>query len=116
MTARFATLFPHPQRAAFDRAMAALPPAFLGFPVTGESFKSKAACKARLQGFALGQGFAVVIGKSNKGSTPKVEFRCIHHGCASRSHRELEEEVQKDSSGAMAISIAPMDPNGVASS
>jgi hypothetical protein len=92
-------LVPTHQRAAFDRAVAALSPAFLHFPATGESFESKVSCKARLQGFTLGQGFAVVIGKSDKDSTPKVEFLCIHHGEASRNGRGLEEEVQKDSSG-----------------
>lgn len=39
-------LVPTHQRPAFGRALAALPPAFLGFPATGESFESK----ARLQG------------------------------------------------------------------
>ncbi len=39
-------LVPTHQRAAFGRALAALPPAFLGFPATGESFEFK----ARLQG------------------------------------------------------------------
>ena len=68
----------------FDRAVAALPPGFLGFPATGQTFESKDLCKARLQGFVLGQGFAAVIGKFNKDSTPKVEFLCIHHDCASR--------------------------------
>jgi hypothetical protein len=92
-------LVPTHQRVAFDRAVAALPPGFLDFPVTGETFESKVSCKARLQGFALGQGFAVVIGKSNKSNTPRVEFLCIHHDCASRNDRGLKEEVQKDSSG-----------------
>jgi hypothetical protein len=47
---------------------AGLPPAFLGFPTTEEVFESTTACKARLQGFSLGQGFAVAVGKSNKGA------------------------------------------------
>ena len=86
-------LIPIYQRAIFDRTVAALPPGFLDFPATGETFESKASCKARLQGFALGQGFSVVIGKSNKDSTLKVEFLYIHHGCASRNNRRLKEEV-----------------------
>ena len=57
---------PTHQRSTFDRAIAGLPPAFPGFPTTGEVFDDPAACKARLQGFSLSQGFAVVIGKSNK--------------------------------------------------
>jgi hypothetical protein len=59
---------PTHQRSTFDRTIAALPPACLGFPTTGEIFESTAACKARLLGFSLGQGFAVVVGKSNKDS------------------------------------------------
>jgi len=55
---------PH-QRRTFDRAVAGLPTEFLNFPVTGEVFGSKAECKTRLQGFALSQGFAVVVGKSS---------------------------------------------------
>jgi hypothetical protein len=87
------------QHATFDRAVAALLPNLLSFPATGKAFESKASCKVRLQDFALGQGFAVVIGKSNKDSTPKVEFLYIHYGCVSRNDRGLEEEVQKNSSG-----------------
>jgi hypothetical protein len=48
---------PTHQRSTFDRAVAGLPPAFLGFPTTGEVFESTAACKARLQGFSLGRLF-----------------------------------------------------------
>src|SRR5947207_512763 len=76
------------QRGTFDRAIAALAPGFLEYPVTGEVFQSKVACKTRLQAFALSQGFAVVIGKSNKDGTPFVEFLCVHHGTQSRNDRE----------------------------
>ena len=62
---------PAHQRAVFGHAVAGLPPEVLGFPATEETFESKVACKARLQGFALGQELAVVIGKSNKDSNPK---------------------------------------------
>jgi hypothetical protein len=63
-------LVPTHQRATFDRAVAVLPSGFLDFPATGETFESKTSCKARLQGFALGQVFAVVIGKCQT-------FRCL---------------------------------------
>ena len=62
---------PQHQRSTFDRAVAGLPTDFLSFPVTGEVFGSKAECKARLQGFALSQGFAVV-GKSSQDGTPRT--------------------------------------------
>jgi hypothetical protein len=86
-------LIPIHQRVAFDRAMAVLPPGFLDFPVTGETFESKVSCKARLYGFALRQGFPVVISKSNQSNTPRIEFLCIHHGWVSRNNRGLKEEV-----------------------
>jgi hypothetical protein len=57
---------PHYQRSTFDRTVAGLPTDFLSDPVTGEVFGSKADCKARLQGFALSQGLAVVVGSLRK--------------------------------------------------
>jgi hypothetical protein len=56
---------PRHQRSTFDRAVTGLLTDFLSFPVTGEVFGSKAEYKARLQGFALSQVFAVVVGKSS---------------------------------------------------
>jgi hypothetical protein len=94
---RIRYLVPQHQRSTFDRTIAALPPAFLGFPTTGEVFDSAASCKARLQGFSLGQGFAVVVGKSNKNQY--VEFLCIHHDSETRNHRQLEQDVQLDPEG-----------------
>jgi 5,10-methylene-tetrahydrofolate dehydrogenase/methenyl tetrahydrofolate cyclohydrolase len=61
----------------------------------GEVFGSKAEYKARLQGFALSQGFAVVVGKSSQDGTPRAEFLCIRHGTVTRNHRDLEDEVEK---------------------
>ena len=92
-------LVPTHQRGTYDRAIAALPPGFLKFPVTGEVFESKVGCKVRLQGFSLGQGFAVVVGKSSQDGTPRAEFLCIHHGTATRNDRQLEEEVERDPEG-----------------
>ena len=54
------------RRSTFDRAVTALLRSFLRFPVTGEVFRSKAECKARLHGFTLSQGFAVVVGKDSR--------------------------------------------------
>jgi hypothetical protein len=85
---------PTHQRSTFDRAIAGLPPAFLGFPTTKEVFESSAACKARLQGFSLGQGFTVVVSKSNKDSF--VEFLCIHHSTKTRNDRQLKQDVERD--------------------
>jgi hypothetical protein len=88
---------PTHQRSTFDRAIAGLSPAFLGFPTTGEVFESTAACKARLQGFSLGQGFAVVVGKSNKNAF--VEYLCIHHNTETRNVRQLKQDVERDPKG-----------------
>jgi hypothetical protein len=85
------------QRGTFDRAIAGFPSAFLGFPTTGEVFESTAACKAWLQGFSLGQGFAMVVGKSNKGAF--VEFLCIHHSTETRNDRQLEQDIERDPEG-----------------
>jgi hypothetical protein len=90
---------PQHQHSTFDRAIAGLATDVLGYPVTGEVFGSKAECKARLQGFALSQGFAVVVGKSSQDGTPRTEFLCIHHDTVTRNHRGLEDEVEKDSEG-----------------
>ena len=88
---------PQHQRSAFDRAIAALPIDFLRFLITREVFGFKAEYKTRLQGFALSQGFAVVIGKSSQDGTPRAEYLCIHHGIVTRNHRKLEDKVVKDS-------------------
>jgi hypothetical protein len=76
---------PTHQRSTFDRAIADLPPAFLGFPTTGEVFDDPTTYKARLQGFSLSQGFAVVVGKLNKNAF--IEFLCIHYSAETRNNR-----------------------------
>jgi hypothetical protein len=44
-----------------EKAIQALPPAFLLEPTKGEVFESAQDCLKRLQAFALSAGFAVVI-------------------------------------------------------
>ena len=46
--------------AILERAVNALPPAWLLQPTTGEVFDSIEHCKRRLQGYALAEGFDVV--------------------------------------------------------
>src|SRR5438046_9559100 len=46
--------------AVLERAVNALPPAWLLQPTTGEVFDSIEHCKRRLQGYALAEGFEVV--------------------------------------------------------
>ena len=56
-------LMPAHLRPAFERLVSTTPEAWLLAPNSGEIFESKEMCKKRLQAFALGQGFAVVVGK-----------------------------------------------------
>jgi hypothetical protein len=83
-------------RPALDRAIAAIPEPWLLAPKSGEVFKSKELCKKRLQAFAFIQGFAVVIGKSDKN---RAIFHCIHHSAETRNDRGLEPRVVKDKEG-----------------
>jgi hypothetical protein len=87
------------QRGTFDRAITTLAPGFLEYPVTGEVFQSKVACKTRLQAFALSQGFAVVISKSNKDGTLFIEFLYVYYGTQSRNDRKLKKEIERDPKG-----------------
>ena len=82
------------QRSTFDWAIAGLLSAFLGFPITGEVFDDPAIYKARLQGFSLSQGFAVVIGKSNKNAF--IEFLYIHYSAKTRNNRQLEDQIERN--------------------
>lgn len=66
-------------------------------PSTNEEFESSDQCLARLQAFALGQGFAVVTGRVYREGTPRWQFRCIHHSSKTRNNRKLEPEVERDS-------------------
>jgi hypothetical protein len=83
-------------RPALERAVTAIPEPWLLAPKSGEAFQSKELCKKRLQAFTLTQGFAVVVGKSNK---DRSIFHCIHHSAESRNDRGLEPRVMKDEEG-----------------
>jgi hypothetical protein len=58
-------------REPFLRAVRVNPLEWLLPPNTDEVFDCSDACLARLQAFALGQGFAVVTGKVNRQGTPR---------------------------------------------
>jgi hypothetical protein len=83
-------------REPFLRAVRANPPEWLLPPNTEDVFDSSDACLARLQAFALGQGFAVVTGRVNRQGTPRWQFWCIHHSTKTVNKRRLEEEVERD--------------------
>jgi hypothetical protein len=57
-------------RPALERAIAIIPEHWLIALKSDEVFESKEECKKRLQAFALAQGFAVVVGKSDKLRSP----------------------------------------------
>jgi hypothetical protein len=46
------------------------------------------------------------LGSLNRGAqdgTPRAEFLCVYHDTATRNHRELEDEIEKDSEGKITI-------------
>ena len=83
-------------RAVFERVIAAIPEPWLLAPKSGEVFESKEMCKKRLQAFVLAQGFAVVVGRSDK---DRSIFYCIHYSAKTRNNRGLEPRVVKDREG-----------------
>jgi hypothetical protein len=80
-------------RPALKRTIAAIPEPWLLAPKSGEVFESKDVCKKRLQAFALTQGFAVVVGKSDKEHSI---FHCIHHSAETRNDTGLKPCVIRD--------------------
>jgi hypothetical protein len=55
-------------------------------PAEGEVYEPSKAYLARLQGFALPRGFAVMTTASRAG---RFRFGCIHHGNESKNRRKL---------------------------
>src|SRR2546423_3720935 len=92
---------PDHAKAAWLRAIRALPPPWLEAPATGEVFEGKENCYQRLQGWALFQGFAVVQGRVWKDRTPRWQFICKAHGTKTENKRKLEARKRKDEEGNM---------------
>ena len=85
--------------AVLERAVNALPSAWLLQPTTGEVFDSIEHCRRRLQGYALAEGFDVVhTGGGNK-KVPGARFQCSKHGESTRNWRKLEGHVERDEDG-----------------
>jgi hypothetical protein len=78
-------LCPPHLRTVVEDAVEAFDNAWLLPPRQGEVFETSKACRRRLQGYALSQGFAVVTASSNK---TRARFSCIHHGVQTRNWRE----------------------------
>ena len=89
--------------AVLERAVNALPPAWLLPPATGELFDSIEHCRRRLQGYALAEGFDVVqIGGGIKKALA-ARFECLRHGEFIRNWRKLESHVECDEEGTITI-------------
>ena len=80
-------LCPPHLRSLVEDTVQAFDESWLCAPVEGEVFESGKACLARLQGFALSKGFAVVTTNSRAG---RFRFGCIHHGKESKNWRKFK--------------------------
>jgi hypothetical protein len=80
-------------RKLVEDAVESFDDAWLLSPIEGEIFESGKACLARLQGFALSRGFAVVTTNSRVG---RFRFGCIHRGEETKNWRKLKSHVKKD--------------------
>lgn len=83
-------------RMMVEDAFEAFDSAWLLAAQQGELFDNPKAYLRRLQGYALSQGFAVVITSSKKA---RAQFTCIHHGARTRNWRGLEEYINRDAEG-----------------
>ena len=91
---------PSDARAKLEKAVQALPEAYLAPLCKNEEFETPEACLRRLQGYALSQGFAVVQKSgSMKQKRPRFQYKCIHHGKETQNNRQLELHVERDTEG-----------------
>jgi hypothetical protein len=87
-------------RFVVEKAVNAMPAAFVIEPASGEVFKSLTDCETRLAGFAFAHGFDVVTTHSSlKPPHVSATFQCIHHGAKTRNWRHLSDVVERDSEG-----------------
>jgi len=87
---------PEQLRRPFLNAICRNPVEWLVAPRNDEVFDSFIHFYARLQAYALGQGFAVVKGKNWSTGTPRRLYHCIYHGTKRQNDDMLEAEVQRD--------------------
>jgi hypothetical protein len=88
-------------RAAVERIVNLLPPAWLLEPQSGEIFNSLEHCDRRLRGYSLAEGFDIVRKGGGSKSNPSWRFFCIHHGSKTQNTRKLEDEVERDDKGSI---------------
>jgi hypothetical protein len=84
---------------ALERAVNALPPAWLLPPQTGEIFDSIPDAERRLRGYSLAEGFNIAYTGGGTRKVPGARFECCYHGTTIKNWRKLEEHVEKDEKG-----------------
>jgi hypothetical protein len=88
-------------RAAVERIINHLPPAWLLPPQSGEVFDSLDHCDRRLRDYSLAEDFNIVRKGGGSKSNPSWRFFCLHHGIATQNTRRLEDRVERDEEGTM---------------
>jgi hypothetical protein len=88
-------------RAAVERIVNLLPPAWLLKPQSGELFNSLEHYDRRLPGYSLAEGFNIVRRGGGSKSNPSWRFFCIHHGLKTQNTRKLEDVVKRDKKGSI---------------
>jgi hypothetical protein len=86
-------------RAAVERIVNLLLPAWLSRPQSGERFDSLAYYDRRLRGYSFAEGFDIVRKGGGSKSNPSWRFFCIHHGSKTQNTRKLENEVARNEKG-----------------
>lgn len=81
-------------RNALIKGVDRVPSAWLLPPQDGELFDRPTEVYARLQGYALSTGFAVVGGSGS--TSVRKNYLCIHHGDSTQNNRKLSARVEKD--------------------
>jgi hypothetical protein len=84
-------------RAAVERMVRTLPPAYPLPSCSGEIFEGLEVCNCRLRGYALAEGFDIVRKGGGVKANPSFRFRCIFHSSIIQNNRKLEEYIEKDS-------------------
>ncbi len=85
--------------AVYERAVNALPTAFLLPPATGEVFDDIPACERRLRGLALAEGFDIAHTGGGYRRVPAGRWQCSQHGKETKNWRKLEVRVEYDEEG-----------------
>jgi hypothetical protein len=80
-----------------EKAVQALPVGYLEPLQRDKVFESAEVCLRRLQGYALGQGFAVVkTSGSLQSKRPRIQYKCVYYTRETKNNRQLETYIQRD--------------------